>query len=506
MNILLIEVFNRIYKAYLEGITPEIFFRQMTIELTNILDANIELFIRTNDDFILITPEINNKIYILQLPIMFNNKMNGILKIYTQEKELINTTKEFRIMLGVLINNLNIKNNVSNNNARNFIAYVSHELRNPLQVINTGTYMCKKLFDDIENEILSDTTPKSDSDSMNNSLSDLHNKNDTGMIKQILKKVNSACENMNVIIDDILDLTKIDNDELHLNLGCYELKEIIECVYEEFYIIAQKKGLEFEYFIDKSCPDYINTDNTRLYQILSNLINNSIKYSKTGKIIFNINFDKDILIFSVIDNGRGIKEDELDKLFKAFGRTSESMNDIGSTGLGLCVSNKIAELLGGKITVSSEYNKGSTFSLYHPISHSCNNTKNNMKIIYSKNKKGKILIVDDDKNITSLFKLLLNFMNYEKSYDLEVDTANTSDRTIDLTTRTTYNLIFMDIELGDCDGVFISKMIKEKHPNIIIIAITANIKVLNKEYNCFNDILIKPFNNEEINNVILKFL
>jgi len=86
------------YKAYLEGITPEIFFKQMTIELTNILDANIELFIRTNDDFILITPEINNKIYILQLPIMFNNKMNGILKIYTQEKELINTTKEFRIM------------------------------------------------------------------------------------------------------------------------------------------------------------------------------------------------------------------------------------------------------------------------------------------------------------------------------------------------------------------------------------------------------------------------
>jgi two-component SAPR family response regulator len=64
----------------------------------------------------------------------------------------------------------------------------------------------------------------------------------------------------------------------------------------------------------------------------------------------------------------------------------------------------------------------------------------------------------------------------------------------------------MDIELGDCDGVFISKMIKEKHPNIIIIAITANIKLLNKEYNCFNDILIKPFNNEEINNVILKFL
>ena len=117
MNILLIELFNRMYKAYLEGITPEIFFKQMTIELTNILNANIELFIRTNDDFILITPEINNKIYILQLPIMFNNKMNGILKIYTQEKELINTTKEFRIMLGVLINNLNVKINITNNNA-----------------------------------------------------------------------------------------------------------------------------------------------------------------------------------------------------------------------------------------------------------------------------------------------------------------------------------------------------------------------------------------------------
>jgi len=380
MNAKLIKLYNKIYYSYLNGIEPEIFFTQLVNKLKDILniDTDIELYIK-NDDYKLITPANVVKTYIVELPILFNNKINGLLIIDTNDannKELINITKEFRCMLGVLINNMSIKINKNKNETNasnnNFIAYVSHELRNPLQVINTGIYMCKKLFTDIEyyNYNYNCNSPKSDSDNMSSSTSDNDDTNNTNNINtmhQTLKKVNSACNNMNIIIDDILDITKINNNELNLNIECHELKEIIDCIHEEFYYIAENKGLEFKYIINEKCPKFINTDNTRLYQILSNLISNSIKYSKWGKIELKININDNKLVFSVIDNGRGIKEEELNKLFKEFGRTTESMNDINSTGLGLCISNKLAELLGGKITVCSEYNKGSTFSLYHPI-------------------------------------------------------------------------------------------------------------------------------------------
>ena len=527
MNEQLIELFNTTYKDYLEGICYKEYLTNMLKKFTVIIKhnkSNINLYIKKERKFILVCSLNENDKYknIIQLPILFNNRINGMITLDTCDNNLFENTKEFRNMLGVLFNNLHIKQNNQNikEKTKNFIAFVSHELRNPLQVINTGLYIMTKTINDNEDNNQYDSptiSSKSLSDSELNtnqynsptispkSLSDSElNTNET-----ILKRVNSACNNMNVIINDILDLTKIENNEMFLNIECYNLREIIECINEEFIIIANKKGLDFEFIINDNCPNFIKTDNTRLYQILSNLINNSIKYSRTGKIILDISVKNNMLIFNVIDNGRGIKEEELNKLFKIFGRTIESMEDINSSGLGLCISNKIAEILGGKIEVKSEYKKGSIFSLYHPINI------NNICKINIKDKKeiknicGSILIIDNDKNITSLFKLLLKFLSHEYDYDLEINTTNTYEKSLEIINRKNYNLIFIDIDLENSEGYYISKIIKEKYKNSKIIAIIANIKIIqnnNEKYKIFNDILLKPFSNNDINNIITKYM
>jgi signal transduction histidine kinase/CheY-like chemotaxis protein len=334
-------------------------------------------------------------------------------------------------------------------------------------------------------------------------------------LRCVIKRVFSACKNMNIIIDDILDLSKIDNDELIMNLDEHNLQEITDLIIEESESEAAKKGLQLEYEFDAKNPEFIYTDSTRIFQILSNLISNSIKYSNTGVIKFKVTYDSDNnnVIFQVTDQGRGIRNEEICNLFKQFGRTSNSVTDINSTGLGLCVCQKIANLLGGSIEVTSEHKKGSTFTFVHPIKLGYSGSGLEPEQDSDKCIKGNILIVDDDPNITSLFKLLLRCMNYDRGYDLMIETAGTGDKAIHLAKTKKYGLIFMDIDLDGEDGCTVCEQIHtdcELNANSPIVAVTANIKSVQRDrdlkFDIFNDVILKPFNNRDINNIIVKYL
>lgn len=345
-------------------------------------------------------------------------------------------------------------------------------------------------------------------------------RNETRVLKNVIKRVNSACKNMSIIIDDILDLSKIENNELIINLDEHSLQDLTDLIYEESKNEANKKNLVFEYEYDSMCPETIYTDNTRVFQIISNLVSNSIKYSTSGIIKFKVTYDKLLnnIVFQISDQGKGIRKEEMSNLFKKYGRTSNSLTDVNSTGLGLCVCQKIASLLGGSIEVTSEYMKGSTFTFVHPIKlgHCHSDSFSDSELIHNitnKDIKGNILIVDNDPNITSLFKLLLRCMNYDKGYDLNIDTVESGTRAFDATLYKSYDLIFMDIDLDGEDGCDVSKKILASsllNKNCPIIAVTANIKAIQPDrdpkFNCFDDVVLKPFSNTDINKIILKYL
>lgn len=331
----------------------------------------------------------------------------------------------------------------------------------------------------------------------------------------VIKRVSSACKNMNIIIDDILDLSKIDSNELIINFDEHSLREITEMIVEESKIEVNKKGLQFIYDFDETSPEIIYTDGTRLFQILSNLISNAIKYSNTGVIKFKVSYNNkdNTIIFQVIDQGRGIRNEEISNLFKQFGRTSNSVTDINSTGLGLCVCHKIATLLGGAIDVTSTFRKGSTFTFTHPIKLGYSGNQSKIEQYDNREIKGDILIVDDDPNITALFKLLLRCMNYDKGYELNIETANTGEKAIQLADIKHYDLIFMDIDLDGEDGCTIcNRILNESKLNrsTNIVAVTANIKSVQNDrdsrFNLFSNVILKPFNNKNINDTIIKYL
>lgn len=338
-------------------------------------------------------------------------------------------------------------------------------------------------------------------------------------VRNVIKRVSSACKNMNIIIDDILDLSKIDNNEFIMNFDEHSLHEIIEMIVDESISESNKKGIEFVYDFDKLLPDTLYTDGTRVFQILSNLVSNAIKYSNTGEINFRVKYDTEFnsVIFQVIDQGIGIRKEEFANLFKQFGRTSNSVTEINSTGLGLCVCQKIANLLGGSIEVTSEYKKGSMFTFTHPIKLGYSSVQNteldfqsNTETSVQKEIKGNVLIVDDDPNITSLFKLLLRWLNYDKGYELNIETANSGEKTLMLIKSKHYKLIFMDIDLDGEDGCMISNEIRSVNADVHIVAVTANIKSVQKDrdesFNVFDDVILKPFNNKKINDCVVKYL
>jgi two-component system capsular synthesis sensor histidine kinase RcsC len=327
---------------------------------------------------------------------------------------------------------------------------------------------------------------------------------------------------MNIIIDDILDLSKLDNDEMMMNMDEHDLEEIMQVISDEYTPIAASKGLELICTIDEDVPEYLYTDDTRVYQILTNLMSNSIKYSNSGSITVAAYYDSHLnnMCFDIKDEGKGIRKSEINNLFKDYGRTSNCTPEISSNGLGLCVCQKIATLLGGSIEVRSEYKKGSTFTFVHPINLSYSNSSKSDDLTDSEiqesilqSLKGDVLIVDDDENITSLFKLLLKWINYDHGAELKIDTAKNEARVLNLTKRKQYNLIFMDIDLDGEDGCSICDSIlrtSELNADTPIIAITANIKTVQNDrdskYDCFKSILLKPFTNKDINRVIAKYI
>lgn len=302
------------------------------------------------------------------------------------------------------------------------------------------------------------------------------------------------------IINNLVSIATIESGQEKLNVECFDIHCLLKNVCSNFKIKARKKGIALYCNLDLPNIKIIKTDETKLYQVLLNLISNAIKFTNAGYVDIGVQIKKDKLQFYVKDTGLGIKEEDREKIFDKFNQSnshSETLYD--GTGLGLAISKAYTELMGGEIRVKSELHKGSTFYFTLPLvrgetalnSNESPQKENNLKTI---------LIAEDDE---------INFMYFAeivKNLNIKLLHAKNGEEAVKFCNgKEQIDMIFMDIKMPVMDGHEATKKIKSLKPEVPIIAISAYFedkeKEISKKMGCV-DYLTKPVEKEDIINKI----
>lgn len=375
---------------------------------------------------------------------------------------------------------------VASKSKTDFLANMSHEIRTPMNAIIGFSEL---LYSSIKDE----------------------------KQKSQVNTIRIAAKNLLTIINDILDLSKIESGKMELQLEKNNLSKLVKEIEIILNPSANEKGLVI-YTNTESIKNYnLLIDGLRLKQILINLVGNSVKFTSKGHIkitieeINNYNNERIDLFISVEDTGIGIPENQLELIFEQFSqKKGQDVKSYGGTGLGLAISKKLVELMGGELIVASTLEIGSTFSFYLPnieiveiIDHS--NVVEEVTFNDIKFKKAKILIADDLITNRDLIKDILN------NSPLEFFETDNGKDAIEIATSVLPDLIFMDLRMPIMNGYEATKILKNNDTTkkIPIIAVTASaFMVLNKknEVNIFDEYITKPIEINHFIEVLKKYL
>ncbi len=339
-------------------------------------------------------------------------------------------------------------------------------------------------------------------------------------------RAKKAGESLLSLINDVLDVSKVESGKLEIVLGDFELQKLINDAYSMVADKLADKGLDFYLDIDENLPAVYSGDQVHLRQVLVNLLNNSVKYTDMGsvslKIRGNFALDTMFLTFDVIDTGIGIKEEDKEYVFMKYSRSSnlKQIVEIEGTGLGLRLVVELVDLMDGKIEMDSIFGVGSRFTVNIPlkvidstavgkIELGSKDYDEYVKKISSKFKapEAKVLIVDDLEDNLNIAKLLL------KETEVVVDTASSGTEAIDMVQIEKYDIIFMDHLMPGMDGIETLAEIRKLpvYPNADtpVIMLTANaISGLKEKYEAagFVDYITKPIINRALEDMICKYL
>lgn len=313
--------------------------------------------------------------------------------------------------------------------------------------------------------------------------------------------INRSGEHLLALINEVLDLSKIEAGKAELNLHDFDLHCLLKTTQEILELKAENQGLQLLLEIDPDTPQYIRTDQSKLRQILINLLNNALKFTTQGSVSFRVqpNVDNNYhLIFAVEDTGAGIAESELDSLFEAFTQTETGRQSGEGTGLGLPISLKFVQLMGGDIKVSSQVGVGTTFQfdiLVQPAQEKLLRQQSQVVGLAAEQPNYRILVADDDLNNRQLVRQLLEPLGFV------VKEAVNGKEAIALWQQWQPQLIFMDMQMPVMNGYEAIEQIKSRSPNTIAIALTASI--LEDEYDVMlnsgcDDAIVKPFRASEL--------
>ncbi|HAF26655.1 MAG TPA: hybrid sensor histidine kinase/response regulator [Lachnospiraceae bacterium] len=376
-----------------------------------------------------------------------------------------------------------------------FLANMSHEIRTPINTIMGMNEMALR----------EDATgvPKNYFISMMNYSLDIRN----------------AAESLLSLINDILDISKIESGKMHLVEQEYDTQDMLRSIVSMIRMRSTEKELTFDVVIDELLPTRMYGDAGKIKQVVLNLLTNALKYTDMGGFALYVSMDERYnedcrLRFNVKDTGIGIKEEDMNKLFSAYERLDEQKNSgIQGTGLGLDISQKFAELMSGELTCESEYGKGSEFiftlkqKIVDPtpigvFKEHDDSSSNGPYVPLFIAPDADILVVDDTPMNLNVIKGLL------KSTRVFVTTATSGEECLKKLKETKFNVVFLDHMMPGMDGVETVEKIRETDRDLPVYALTANAANGEEFYisKGFNGFLSKPVDSRTLERTILKHL
>lgn len=362
-----------------------------------------------------------------------------------------------------------------------FLANMSHEIRTPLNAILGTT------------RLLLDKAPREDQ-------------------LRYLNAIKESSDNLLVIINDILDLSKIEAGKIMFEHISFSIREKAHAVLNALKLTSPEKGLEFRLEVDEDVPDQLIGDPYRLNQVLMNLAGNAVKFTEKGEVAIRIHkldqtAEESVLRVEVADTGIGISPDKLQHIFDMFTQeTTSTTRKFGGTGLGLSICKRLIEMQGGNIEVNSTPGKGSVFSFtiaygLGKIQSEPQQSTEKEDIQQVRLHNLRILLAEDNE-----FNKMVAVDTLEELIpDVTIDVAGTGKEAVEMAVKNTYDVILMDIQMPEMDGYEATRLIRsyddEKINAVPIIAMTAS--VIQAEVDkCFesgmNAFVGKPFNPDEL--------
>ena len=441
-------------------------------------------------------------LYLLNLALVSICLINyhmSVLKLIDSAKELLKSKEEA---------------DRANRGKSDFLSNMSHEIRTPINAVLGMNEM-------ILRESLNATRNlPADKESAMQIFSD---------INKYAGNIESAGNNLLYLINDILDFSKIESGKMQLVETDYKLSSVLNDVSNMIFFKAREKGLEFGINVDNTIPDGLHGDEIRVRQIIINILNNAVKYTKEGRVDLSVSakgydnaYEKRAicLIISVSDTGIGIKEEDINKLFTKFERVDLEQNStVEGTGLGLAITKNLLEMMGGDIEVKSVYNEGSTFIIHLPqmvvseepvgdfrkkFDESIESMEAYVESFHAPD--AHILVVDDTKMTLLVVEGLL------KNTGIKIDTASSGARSIELADKNHYDLILMDRRMPGMNGTEAMQHIKDaKSPSsdTPFICLTADAISGAKERYMeagFIDYLTKPIDYTALEKMLIAYL
>ena len=439
-------------------------------------------------------------------PKILRGKVQVFLDLYEQQKEVEKLYQEQKA-INQKLEELKAKETRAREKAEEatksksrFLANMSHEIRTPLNGILGMT------------DILKDTSLTEEQ-------------------REYLDTISSSGDSLLEIINDVLDFSKIEASQMAIDKHPFNLEKEISELKKILFHKAEKKGIELKSSISEEVPSSLIGDSSRIRQILTNLVNNAVKFTQEGYVKISISQTKDkfgnpLVLYEVSDTGEGIKKENLDKLFYEF---SQGENDIsknyGGTGLGLAISKMLTEAMEGEIGVKSTYGEGSTFWFTLPLEVQTEkqaeeaeksgekespkevDSTQEVKESYSEAQKAqniKILLAEDNKINQKVMLTVL------KKMGAEVSLAENGKIAVEKYEEQKFNLFIADLQMPEMDGIEAIKKIRETEKNegyqtLPIVVMTASITEETKE-KCkqagVDGYLNKPFKSSEVEDIL----
>jgi len=439
---------------------------------------------------------------LISIPLMVQNEVQGVLEVLSPKvesavaedlkmltiiaNELAIGMSRKRLMDEVTIKNIELENEKkrtddANETLKRFLATFSHELRAPLNAIVGFSEILTSEIKSLPQEKVND----------------------------FMKNINESGKHLQGLINDILDLSKIEAGKMELHVEAYPVSYFTESIQRVMQSAIQQKNATLKFEIAPDI-DQLVVDQTRFKQILVNLVSNAIKYSHTGgNVTVGVRRFVNEIEFEVKDEGVGIKPEDLTRLFQAFQQGKNAKGSKEGTGLGLVITKRLVELHGGHITVESEWGKGSTFRFRIPMivaGEIIESADQILRIVGEQSvtlpdgEKPLVLIIEDNMQAGQLIQMYLQ----EAGYRTEI--AKDGSEGIEMAKRLKPNIITLDMIMPIKDGWQVMKELK-RHPlckniPIIIISITDE-KKLGFSMGAV-DYFVKPVNKEELINAMKK--